>query len=415
LVNYIGSLRQFVASIRGGKTMNRVAIQMAMSSANSLLSDPYIPGVDVDDDEWGAAVSAGKVLLELGLESVRGEPEGQAVLKRTQDWLVALLQAGALNRRERVEAGNVLARLGDPRFHPDAWCLPDEPLLGFVEIPAGPFVMGELEEQHEVTLPTYYIARYPVTAAQFQAFVEDSDYQPGAPECLQGLANHPVTWVDWYEALKYCEWLGERLRGAAAERLAEGDLKEEERKFWQGLRDGELVVTLPSEAEWEKVARGADGRRYPWGRERPDLDRANYGAMFGEPGIGTTSAVGCFPRGATPHGVEDLAGNVWELTRTLFGKDLLEGKESWVRSYVPRWWTRSLLGKDWVGPEFGYPYDPGDGREDLGPGPEWDRAVRGGSWTVDARRLRCAFRDALLPTSRGSADGFRAAVSPTQV
>jgi len=405
--------------------MNRIHIECALEGANRTLPDPYTPGMDVSNDDWGAAISVGKVLLDIGLGNVQlspplppmgGDEKGErAVLKRTQDWLVALLENGALNRRERVDAGNVLARLGDPRFQANAWYLPDEPLLGFVEIPAGPFVMGELEEQHEATLPTYYIARHPVTVAQFRAFVEDSDYQPGAPECLQGLANHPVVWVSWYEALEYCRWLGEKLQSIAEDQLAESDPKEMDRQFWEGLRDGVLVVMLPSEAEWEKAARGTDGRRYPWGRERPDLDRANYGSHFGEPAIGTTSAVGCFPRGATPDGIQDLAGNVWEYTRTLMGKDLLKGKESWVRSFVPRWWTRSLLGKNWLGPEFRYPYNPEDGRENLEAGPEWDRAARGGSWTVDARRLRCAFRDGLPPTSRHSADGFRVAVSPVRL
>jgi formylglycine-generating enzyme required for sulfatase activity len=396
-------------------TINRAHVECALKAVENMLPDPHVPGLIASDDEWGAAVSAGKVLLGISLENVQGEDKGEALLRRTQDWLLALLQAGALGRRERVDAGNVLARLGDLRFRPDVWFLPDEPLLGFVEVLAGPFVMGELEGQHEVALPTYYIARYPVTVAQFKAFVQESGYEPGALECLQGLANRPVVWTSWYESLKYCEWLGEKLQGVARNRLAESDLKEVERQFWEGLRDGVLAVTLPSEAEWEKAARGTDGRRYPWGHERPDLDRANYGAHFGEPAIGTTSAVGCFPRGATPEGVQDLAGNVWELTRTLMGKDLLEGKESWVRSYVPRWWTRSLLGKAWLGPEFGYPYNPADGREDVGAGPEWDRVVRGGSWTVDARRLRCAFRDGLPPNSRHSADGFRVAVSPVRL
>jgi formylglycine-generating enzyme required for sulfatase activity len=391
--------------------MNRVHLETAVEGANRILPDSYAAGMKASDDDWGAAIAVGKLLEDLGLEDVRDTARGREIIERTQGWLVGLLQTGALNRRERLEAGSVLARLGDPRFSSQAWYLPDEPLLGFVKIPEGTFLMGELEEQHQVTLPAYYIARYPTTTAQFKAFLKGSGYQPGEPDCLVGLPNHPVTWVSWYEAINYCNWLGEKLGDIARDRLAEGGSDAGYQQFWEGLRDGKLVVTLPSEAEWEKAARGPEGRRYPWGRETPDLDRANYGAHFGERALGTTCTVGCFPRGATPEGVLDMAGNVWEVTRTLMGSDLLDSGDGWVRSFVPRWWTRSLWGKPWLGSEFSYPYDLADGREDLEAGEKVDRAARGGSWTVDARRLRCAFRDGLPPTNRHSADGFRIAVS----
>jgi len=389
-------------------------MKWALETLETMLPDDYVSDVDVCEDEWGVVISVGKRILEVGLDDGKELEAGQRLLKRVQEWLVALLQKGALNRRERVEAGNLLAALGDPRFRKELWYLPDEPLLGFVEIPEGTVIMGELEKQHEVNLPTFYVARYPMTKAQFKAFVGNTGFRPGEPRCLQGPDNHPVNWVSWYEAVKYSEWLSKKLLHLAGIELKKDGLGEREKRFWNGLQNGTLIVTLPSEAEWEKTARGSEGRRYPWGRKRPNLELANYGASFGEPAIGTTSPVGSFPCGATPEGVQDLAGNVWEYTRTLFGKDPFERKEGWIRSYVPRWWTRSLRGEKWVGPEFTYPYNPKDGRENLDAGAEWDRAVRGGSWTVDARRLRCAFRDALPPTSRHSADGFRVAVSSNQ-
>ena len=109
--------------------------------------------------------------------------------------------------------------------------------------------------QHKLSLPRYYIARYPVTVAQFRAFVDASGYTPEDEDSLHGLLNHPVVNITWYEALKYCQWLTERLRE------------------WEGtpeplaslLRQEGWQVTLPSEAEWEKAARGTDGRLYPWG------------------------------------------------------------------------------------------------------------------------------------------------------
>ena len=311
--------------------MNRAHIELMIEGALNILPDPYLSDIDLDDDDWGSAVSVGRLLLNIGLETVQEFEKGRSILSRAQSWLAALLREGSLDRRERVEAGNLLAKLGDPRFDSAKWYLPSEPLLGFVEIPAGPFIMGELEEKHETSLPTYYIARYPVTVAQFKEFVLESDFSLEFTESLKGLDNHPMVLVSWDDAIVYAKWLGEKLIALSKSYASQKNLSKGVLQFWEGLRDGRLVVTLPSEAEWEKAARGVDGRRYPWGRTKPDLDRANYGALFGEPAIGTTTAVGCFPRGATPEGLHDMPGNVWEITRTIMGRDLLEGKEGWVR------------------------------------------------------------------------------------
>ena len=110
----------------------------------------------------------------------------QEKTQETQGWLVSLLQSGALRSSERVEAGNILAQIGDPRFRADAFYLPDEPLLGFVEIPEGSFMMGEGKQRHEVSLPTFYLGRYHVTVAQFRAFVEETGVDPGTPDTLRG-------------------------------------------------------------------------------------------------------------------------------------------------------------------------------------------------------------------------------------
>jgi formylglycine-generating enzyme required for sulfatase activity len=123
---------------------------------------------------------------------------------------------------DRAQAGDALAIIDDPRFRRDAWYLPDEALHGFAEIPAGSFLMGNLPgdeiattvetPQHSVTLRTYYMARYPVTVAQFQVFVEESADQPRAEVGLRELPNHPVHNVTWYEAVQYRDWFTEHLR-----------------------------------------------------------------------------------------------------------------------------------------------------------------------------------------------------------
>jgi formylglycine-generating enzyme required for sulfatase activity len=225
------------------------------------------------------------------------------------------MRSGQLSAGQRVAAGNELARLGDPRFRSDAWHLPDDPLLGFVEIPAGPCGIGSDPARdssaypdelppHEIMLPRYYIGRYPVTGRQFRAFIDQTGHRPENEGSLYGPPNHPVVWLGWSDALQYCEWLTRALRS------------------WEGtpeplstlLRREDWCVALPSEPEWEKAARGTDGRLYPWGNE-PDNNRGNFGGT----GIMTTSAVGCFPEGASPYGIEDLSGNVWEWTRSVWG------------------------------------------------------------------------------------------------
>jgi formylglycine-generating enzyme required for sulfatase activity len=172
-------------------------------------------------------------------------------VERIRRWLVCTLRHGALSPVDRAQAGDALAVIGDPRFRVDAWMLPDEPLLGFVEIPGGPFRMGsdqrrdpeafdDEKPQHQVRLPRYFIARYPVTVAQFRAFVEDRGTVVEDERSLQGLPNHPVVDVTWHRALDYCAWLTERLREWpwTPEPLA------------TLLRKDVWLVLLPSEAEW---------------------------------------------------------------------------------------------------------------------------------------------------------------------
>lgn len=255
--------------------------------------------------------------------------------------------------------------------------------IEMILIPAGTFLMGTpLEEarylekayydlketdldnevpQHTLHLPDYYIARTPVTGAQFIRFVQDSGYsrckfwteagwqikerEGWTQPCysIDPKDNRPVVDVSWYEALAYAHWAG---------------------------------GTLPSEAEWEKAARGTDGRAWPWGNSIPDLDRCNWDdelevRLWREP-VGQYS-----PQGDSPYGVVDMAGNVEE-------------------------WTQSLY--------EGYPYDPTDGRENLET--EGSRVARGGSfYDNSAAFIRCAYRYWRSPNDRKRHLGFRIVVA----
>jgi formylglycine-generating enzyme required for sulfatase activity len=278
----------------------------------------------------------------------------------------------------RADVASSLGRLGDPRFRADRWWLPDEELLGFLEVEAGLFQMGSdpaqdrytrnaEQPQHVVDLPDYFVSRYPVTVAQFRAFVEDAKFEVGAKDCLRGAPNHPVRWVSFHEALGYCRWLTDRLKHAEwtppplRQRLADG---------W--------AITLPSEAQWEKAARGTAGRIYPWGNTY-DASRVNGS----ETGLGTTSAVGLFSAGASPSGCLDMSGNVWE-------------------------WTRSLSGKDLRKPFHTYPYEPADVTREAFDAPDRVlRVLRGGSFDNVENALRAAFRYRNFPGFRSGLIGFR--------
>jgi formylglycine-generating enzyme required for sulfatase activity len=342
-----------------------------------------------EEDAWGSLI-AGQALAETA-DPARLTDADHAKQARVQRWLVHILKQGRLPAVERARGGDLLARLGDPRFAASARYLPAEPLLGFVEIPAGPFRMGsdpqrdgdarsEEQPQHDVTLPAFYIARYPTTVAQFRAFVEENKYRPCNPDCLTGVANHPVVKVTWHDALAYCNWLTGQLKDGPATQESLRDL----------LRDGKWRVTLPSEAEWEKTARGpstgsGDGRIYPWG-DRFDPDCANTS----QTGLGRTSSVGTFPRDASPFGVLDMSGNVWE-------------------------WTRSLWDEGFSDLKYKYPYRANDGRENLTAPDRMRRVLRGGSWRDIQSYTRCASRTWYDPDCWNGNYGFRVVVSPIRL
>lgn len=231
---------------------------------------------------------------------------------------------------------------------------------------------------HELDLPEYWISRYPTTIAQYHVFAEES----GEARASLTNENDPVVHVSWEDALKYCAWLHGWLVGFSKMRKPLGD-------FFNGLETGKLRVILPSEAEWEKGARGTDGRIYPWGNDF-DPHKLN----IDETGIGRTTPVGSFPAGVSPYGLHDMAGNVWEWTRSISGK-----------------WDDE---KGELTQQYNYPYTPDDGREDLRKTIEFMRVIRGGSFAHDRSDTPCAYRGWDQIDLRSNTIGFRVAVTGVQ-
>jgi formylglycine-generating enzyme required for sulfatase activity len=245
-----------------------------------------------------------------------------------------------------------------------------------VYVPEGEFILGSDEEDVEadenekpqtiIFLEAFWIDRYEVTNAQYKKFVDATNYKVPFIDAgwatpynwtnrtyPEGLEDYPVLLVDWNDAQAYCAWAGAR---------------------------------LPTEAEWEKAARGTDGRTYPWGDEIPSCE---YAVIYeGKPIIIENEQFGCgqirpWPVGSKPAGVSsygalDMVGNVWE-------------------------WTSSL--------DLSYPYSPDDGRES--PEANGSRIARGGSWDDPnvAKRVRPAYRLDLPPDARNISLGLRCAIS----
>ncbi len=278
---------------------------------------------------------------------------------------------------QAIAAADVLGQAGDPRFadrrrHENQ-----------IPIAAGEFWMGSQTNDaaapnhdpgaygdeapvHRVHLSAYRIGRYPVTVGEYREFMEHDGYdtqeywsaggfgqfekkEPDKWEEQLRYPTRPVVYVSWYEAQAYCRWAGKDYR-------------------------------LPTEAEWERAARGGDGRKFPWGSDDPDPTRMNYATGKAEdysnwkPNVGHPTPVGIYPRGASKEGVDDMAGNVWEWCADWFG--------------------------DYIQEQTTDPSGPPEGKS---------RVVRGGAWHIHSGGCRCASRYHFDPEGRDVLIGFRVA------
>ena len=378
------------------------------------------PCADVDDEEaWRGVVWAGAMLVEVGCENVeadRNKPDGgTALISRMRPRLVALAERPELlSPLERADAGVFLGELEDPRDGVGGDGVPD---IAWCEVPPGPFVMGSDREtdpaargcelpqhlENSIRRP-YFIGKYPVTNKQFgyfvsrggyhderhwlhairagrwhrgkvrrtywdhesQSYIEEPADAPHGYLTRVDLPNHPVVGVSWYEMIAFCSWLTAELKGGAV-----GGGRATDASLESAIATGEFIVRLPTEAEWEKAARGTDGQVYPWG-DAFETGKCNSS----ESGLRELpTAVGIFPGGRSPYGCLDMAGNVCEWCLT-----------EWAHTYEG--------------------YDAGrQERESLAG--ETARVHRGGAFGRTAREVRCAHRDSALPHYALRRTGFR--------
>ena len=285
-------------------------------------------------------------------------------------FVLALLAAGAAACDAPAPSATPTLPATLDGYRADAWFLPDDPLLGFVEIPAGPFVMGSdpavdpqaydnerwspSDARGAVDLPAFHIGRTEVTVAQFGAYAAATGASV-AEEALRGPPDHPVANVSWPDALAYARWLETALRDWSG---TPPSLRQRLEQRWR--------ITLPNEAQWEKAARGTDGRIYPWG------NAPQPGAANDNSGPGATVAAGSIDCPDCAYGLRDMAGNVWELTRS---------------PYQP------------------YPYTDADDADDLSGDALF--IMRGGSFTDPPANTRTAVRGGADPGARRPFIGFR--------
>jgi formylglycine-generating enzyme required for sulfatase activity len=218
-----------------------------------------------------------------------------------------------------------------------------------VLIPAGTFIWGDDENspRRELFVDAFYLDKHEVTVGRYAEFLKQTGNIRPPEEWdtvdVKSNADLPVVGVDWHDANSYCQWVGRR---------------------------------LPTDAEWERAARGTDERKFPWGNDAPMAENARFGKKYGNPvykdGV---AAVGSHPKGASPFGVDDMSGNVGE--------------------WVADWFTDSFPSTDTRNPK--------------GPASGDGKVLRGGGWYDPAERITATKRMHAPPEQRESGVGFRCA------
>lgn len=334
-------------------------------------------------EDLSSLILMGRVFSSVGVQRAGDTELGKQLLGHVPQTLAQILNSTMISWKGKLPISEALDGLVDPRFDPDFYCLPGDDLLGLVTIPSGRFKMGSpghkwLEEQEVEDLGEFLISKYPVTTSQFTTFVDKTGHSPRSLESTVGQGNLPATSISWEEAIAYCSWLTETLVEDSRTPAVIHNLI---RKGWR--------LRPPSEAEWERAARGIKGRPYPWGNSfdpsKAAFKRKKLNAKGDVGWVPFRIPVGIIPEGATPEGVFDMCGNIWE-------------------------WTITRRGTTRAHTEFPYaPYNKDDGREDGISHPSAGRVLKGGS--ADGLVEQWTF----FPTIAIPQYGFRMVLSPRQM
>lgn len=326
---------------------------VTVQSAAALKSE-YVRG------EWSRAIHQKKIVIPLLLEKITlpaGISDFEMVNFAEADYHVARSRLIELLEQAAQDPVHLNNRLP---LQPITLELPEDTSMRFVPVPAGSFLAGE----HRTSVPTsaYYIGETPVTVKQFHLFEQSNEYdnknywpKRGWGQRVSGPTlsilsqefrndNNPQVMVSWYDAVAYAKWLSQ-VTG--------------------------YYIRLPNELEWEKAARGTDGRPYPWGLEPPTPLFCNINEY-----IGHTSPVTAHPAGKSPYGVLDLIGNVQE-------------------------WCRNRADQD--------PYQPSDPQKEIENGSI--RSLRSCSWLAAPEEAECFHRQMAFPSIKNNLIGFRVAIA----
>ena len=293
-------------------------------------------------------------LLDEGKQAITDPDASPTTFTKAEDRLDLASKLG-LDDEQRALYDQLHERVQQERYRSrEKTVLAQSHEQSMAVVPAGEFIMGssmgEADEQpvHWVYVETFFMDKYQVSVGQYARFLEATSQEAPPDWSIMNRSQHqkrPIANVDWPEAKAYCTWAGKR---------------------------------LPTEAEWEKAARGTDGRTYPWGNEHPTKFFANV-SRDNWNNHSALTPVGTFEGGKSPYGIYDMAGNVWE----------------WVN--------------DWYDPDY---YKTSPSKNPTGPSTGESKVIRGGSWGSGPEALRSADREIHVPSFRGLGTGFRCAKTP---